>query len=111
MAKFKYEFGIIRVFDRAYGFTSDLLSPFGKNGVVPGKDKCFLFCTRLHGSQRKSTKIVALISILIKRRSKNFLPLTFVFHCATTRRRKAKIGRLKLIKGKEKGGRINVLSP
>lgn len=54
-----------------------------KNGGAPGKDKFFLFCTRLHGSQRKSTKIVALISILIKRRSKNVLPLTFAFHCAT----------------------------
>lgn len=43
MAEFKYEFGIIRVFDRAYGFTSDLLSPFGKNGVAPGKDKFFYF--------------------------------------------------------------------
>ena len=45
---------------------------------------CFLFCFQLYGRQRNSTRIVALVFGVIKSRSKNFLPLTFAFHCATT---------------------------
>ena len=43
------------------------------------KDRNLLCYCQLHGSQRKSTKIVALISVAIKSRSKNFFAVDFRF--------------------------------